>query len=83
MAALAHEVFFGVTESMQPGIRRQRIRGLVLEAADTEKSGSDLTTLWTTPHPSGMSTMIQDTTITSSDDFLSERTMVVFSFGPG
>ena len=44
-----------------------------------EKDGSDLTTLWTTPHPSGMSTIIQDTAITSGDDFFSERTMVSFS----
>ena len=46
-----------------------------------EKSGSDLTTLWTTPHPSGMSTTIHETAITSGEDFFSERTMVSFSLG--
>jgi hypothetical protein len=44
-----------------------------------EKSGIDLTTLWTTPHPRGMSTTIHDTAILSGEDFFSERTMVPFS----
>ncbi len=55
----------------------------VFGAADIEKSGSDLSTLWTTPQPSGMSTMIQDSAITRSDEFFSERIMLLFSLRPG
>jgi hypothetical protein len=46
------------------------------EAAELWKSGIDLTTLWTTPHPSGISTRIQETAIISGEDFGLDWTMV-------
>ena len=52
-------------------------------AAGIWNSGSDLTTLWTTPHPNGTSTIIHDTATTSGEGFFSERTMVWDSLGPG
>jgi hypothetical protein len=79
VASLADDVLFGPSKSEVAGGYFLADGEAVFGAADMEKSGSDLTTLWTTPHPSGMSTTIQHTAITSGDDFISERTMVLFS----
>src|SRR5258707_3555713 len=49
---------------------------IVTEAAGIWKRGSDLTTLFTIPHPPGISTIIQQTAIRSGEDFFSEVTMV-------
>jgi hypothetical protein len=56
---------------------------IVFEAAGVWNSGSDLTTLWKTPHPSGMSTRIQETANISHEDLFSERIMVSFRRGYG
>jgi hypothetical protein len=42
------------------------------------KSGSDFTTLWTTPHPSGMSTTIHEAAIRNGADLFAERSSVSF-----
>jgi hypothetical protein len=44
---------------------------IVFEAVGISKSGSDLPTLWTTPHISGIRTIIQETAMLSGEDFLS------------
>jgi hypothetical protein len=80
---LADEVLFGRSTTEVAGCYFLADGEAVFGAADMEKSGSDLTTLWTTPHPSGTSTTIQHATITSGDDFISERTMVLFSLRAG
>jgi hypothetical protein len=56
---------------------------VVLDAAGIWKSGSDLITLWKTPHPSGISTIIQENANIRGEDFFSERIIVWFRLGSG
>jgi hypothetical protein len=56
---------------------------IVFEAAGVWNNGSDLTTLWTTPHPRGMSTRIQEPANFSQEDLFSERVMVSVRLGSG
>jgi hypothetical protein len=56
---------------------------IAIEAAGVWNNGSDLTTLWTTPRPSGMSTRIQETANFSHEDLFSERIMVSVRLGSG
>jgi hypothetical protein len=56
---------------------------IVFEATGVWNNGSDLTTLWTTPHPRGMSTRIQKTANFTHEDLFSERIMVSVRFGSG
>ncbi len=57
--------------------------GIVFEATGVWNNGSDLTTLWTTPHPRGMSTRIQKTANFTHEDLFSERIMVSVRLGSG
>lgn len=45
-------------------------------AEGTWNSGRDLTTLWTTPQPSGTSTIAQATAIRSGEDFFAVGSMI-------
>jgi hypothetical protein len=45
---------------------------IVFETAGIWNNGSDLTALWKTPHPSGISTRIQETAKISREDFFWE-----------
>jgi hypothetical protein len=56
---------------------------IVFEAAGVWNNGSDLTTLWTTPHPRGMSTRIQEPANFSQEELFSERVMVSVCLGSG
>jgi hypothetical protein len=56
---------------------------VVLDAAGIWKSGSDLITLWKTPHPSGISTIIQENANIRGEDFFSERIIVGFRLRSG
>lgn len=42
-------------------------------------SGSDFTTLWTTPQPRGTSTIIQWTATSIGEGIFSDRTLIMFS----
>jgi hypothetical protein len=73
MAAVAHGLSVAGPEFEVPGTGED---GSAV-AVGIWKSGSDLTTLWTTPQPNGISTIIQDAATSSGGDFLSVRIIVI------